>query len=143
RGCGLAFAPGVEHRPLLIPLDTASTMVTCDILFLLDYTPKEIARLEDMVEKLPVGAPKWEAARLRLQELRDARAAFNPLFYAEDLRLAEITLEQADAEDLSQATSLRQAYEVSQKVRKKKKAKGKPKSYVPIEPDSPPELATI
>ncbi|MEB3198566.1 MAG: hypothetical protein VKP62_15320, partial [Candidatus Sericytochromatia bacterium] len=41
RGCGLAFAPGVEHRPLLIPLDTASTMVTCDILFLLDYTPKE------------------------------------------------------------------------------------------------------
>ncbi|MEB3198612.1 MAG: hypothetical protein VKP62_15555 [Candidatus Sericytochromatia bacterium] len=140
RAFGLGFAPGVENRPSLFPLDSASTMVTSDILFLLDYTAQEIARLEARLAQLPENSTQRTVAQARLLELKGARAAFNPLFYAEDLRLAERTLKQGDAEALSRVNSLREAYDINEKVRRRNPGAGRPQAYTPISPDSPPEL---
>ncbi|MEB3328981.1 MAG: hypothetical protein VKQ33_07095 [Candidatus Sericytochromatia bacterium] len=59
RATALAFAPGARERPLVVPVDSATTLVTTSLAFLLDYVPREIARLEALLETLPPEAPGY------------------------------------------------------------------------------------
>jgi hypothetical protein len=53
RATALAFAPGARERPLVVPIDSASTLVTSSLAFLVDYVPREIARIEAILAALP------------------------------------------------------------------------------------------
>jgi hypothetical protein len=168
RATALAFAPGARERPLVVPIDSASTLVTSSLAFLVDYVPREIERLEALLATLPRDGAGYallsgderdddddddddredgsaqppttrQVADKRLSTLRQARDSFNVLYYGVDTRAAEFQLGPEAAMTLSMASSLEAAYaELRNLVKAKQFA---PKSFKPVAPQSPPELS--
>jgi hypothetical protein len=139
---GLAFSAGSERRPVLIPLDSASTLVTGEILFTLEYAPKEIARLRKVLKDLKPNSNRRSAALTRIAELEEALTELNPLYYGEDLQLAESVVAQDDADGLNRAKALLGIYDIGDKVRKREKL-APPKGFKKFGSTSPPELQQI